>query len=297
MTHYNRKAKSTLGSYPMSNVVLSTMLALLVVGCFGLVILHIAGITKTIQENVKMQVYLHKTISEHDHIRIHQLLSKKAFVLKKNGHAQLRFIAKEDAAQAFIQETGEDFLQVLDDNPLRDVYVVSIAPKHQDMQQLQAIKCELETMRGIFEVDYAAGIVASINRNIVKVGIVLAIFALISPVVVSVLINNTIKLAVYSQRFLVRSMHLVGATAAFIRKPFLTRAVFIGCIAGTLANLLLILLLHTVNKQIEALARLQEPHQIFILLGLLFVLGILISFISTYRAINKYLNMSLDNLY
>ena len=297
MAHYNRRAKGTLGSYPMSNVVFSTMLALLVVGLFGLVMLHTASMAKAIQENVKIQVYLHKTISERESIRIHQLLSKKEFVLKKNGHAQLCFIAKEDAAQAFIKATGEDFLRVLDDNPLRDVYVVSIAPKYQGMQQLQAIKCELETLSGIFEVDYAVGFVASINRNIARVGIVLAIFSVIFPIVVSVLINNTIKLAVYSQRFLVRSMHLVGATAAFIRRPFLTRAVLIGCIAGTLANLLLVLLLHTTNKQIEALVRLQEPHQIFILLGLLLVLGILISFISTYRAINKYLNMSLDDLY
>ncbi len=297
MAHYKHKVPSKLGSYPMINVVFSTILALLVVGLFGLLLLHAARLTGIIKENVKIQIYLHKNIPEAENIRISQLLSKKDFVLKKNGHAQLKFLSKEDAAQAFIEATGEKILQVLDENPLRDVYVVNIAPSYQHKQQLQAIKLEIEAIRGVFEVDYAAGFVASVNRNIARSGSVLAIFSIILLVVVSVLIHNTIKLAVYSQRFLVRSMHLVGATAAFIRRPFLARAVLIGLIAGTIANILLILLLYSANRQIEELVKLQEPISIFILLGFILVLGVFISFLSTYRAINKYLNMSLDDLY
>ena len=218
-------------------------------------------------------------------------------MLQKNGHAQLRFITKEDAAQALLKETGESFLQVLDENPLRDVYVVSIAPHYQDKAQLQAIKSEVEAISGVFEVDYIEGFAASVNRNIARLGTVLATFAIILLIVVSVLINSTIKLAVYSQRFLIRSMNLVGATAAFIRRPFLARAVLIGLIAGTVANILLLLLLHYANRQLEALVKLQEPVYIFMLLGLILVLGVFISFIGTYRAINKYLNMPLDDLY
>jgi cell division transport system permease protein len=297
MAHYQRKGQSNLGNYPIVNVAFSTMLALLVVGLFGLLMLHAARLTAIIKENVKIQVYLHKTIAENESIRVGQLLSKKNFVLKKNGHAQLRFLSKEDAAQEFIKATGENFLQLLNDNPLRDVYLVHIAPKYQSGQQLQAIKREIETIAGVFEVDYVAGFVGAINNNMAMLGIVLATLATILLVVVSVLINNTIKLAIYSQRFLVRSMQLVGATATFIRKPFLARAVLIGLIAGTVANILLVLLLYAANRQIETLVRLQEPISIFMLLGLILVLGVLISFMGTYRAINKYLNMSLDDLY
>jgi len=253
--------------------------------------------TAIIRDNVKIQIYLHKNISESESIRINQLLNKKEFVRKKNGQAQLRFLSKEEAAQAFIKETGENFLQVLDENPLRDVYVVNIAPGYQDEQQLQAIKRDVETINGVFEVDYVAGFIASINRNIARLGTLLAVFSVILLVVVSVLINNTIKLAVYAQRFLIRSMQLVGATAGFIRRPFLARAVLIGLIAGTATNVLLILLLYAANRQIEAMVRLQDPIQIFTLLGLMPVLGVLISFIGTYKAINKYLNRSLDDLY
>ena len=281
----------------MINVVLSTMLALFVVGLFGLLMLHAASLTSLIRDNVTIQVYLHKKTPESESIRISRLLSKKKFVLKKNGHAQLRFISKEEAAQAFIKATGESFSQVLEENPLRDAYLINIAPNYQNKQQLQTIKHEIEAIKGVFEVDYVADFITSINRNMASLGSVLAVFSVILLVAASVLINNTIKLAVYSQRFLVRSMHLVGATAMFIRRPFLSRAVLIGLITGTIANILLILLLHTANRQIEELVRLQEPILIFILLGLILVLGVLVSFMGTYRAINKYLNMSLDDLY
>jgi cell division transport system permease protein len=297
MARYQRKGQSELGSYPIISVVFSATLALLVVGLFGLLVLHAARLTDIIKEDVKMQVYLHKNISETESIRISQLLSKEDFVFKKDGYAQLKFLAKEDAAQAFIKATGENFLQVLDENPLRDAYVINIAPSHQNKQQLQTIKSEVEAMSGVFEVDYVEGLVASINHNITKLGAVLVVLSAILLVIVGILINSTIKLAIYSQRFLVRSMQLVGATAAFIRSPFLTRAILIGLTAGTIANILLVLLLYVANKQIEALVKLQEPLQVFMLLGFILVLGVVISFMSTYRTINKYLNMSLDDLY
>ena len=297
MTHYENKRPHKLGSYPILNVVFSTMLALFVVGLFGLLLLHAAKLTRLIKENVQVQVYLNKNISESESIRISQLLGQKDFVLQKNGHAQVSLLTKEEAAQDFIRATGENFRQVLDENPLRDVYIVRVAPAYQSNAHLQAIKQELEALNGVFEVDYVADFVASINNNLAKAGTVLGFFALFLVLAVGVLIENTIKLALYSQRFLVRSMDLVGATAAFIRRPFLARAALIGLLSGTVASLLLLLLLHYANRQVEALARLQEPLLVFLLLGSLFVLGVLLSLAGTYRAINKYLRMSLDDLY
>ncbi len=267
------------------------MLALFVIGLFGLLLLHAARLTHLIRENVQIQVYLNKNISEAESIRISQLLSQKDFV------RHVSFTSREEVAQDFIQATGENLLEVLDENPLRDVYIVSIAPTHQGGAQLQAIRQELEALNGVFEVDYVADFVASVNRNLTRVGAVLGAFALVLLVAVVVLINNTIRLALYSQRFLIRSMNLVGATAAFIRKPFLARAVVIGLLASTLAGLLLLLLLHYANGQVEALVKLQDPLRIFALLAAIFVLGLLISVAGTYRAVNKYLRMSLDDLY
>ena len=297
MAQYAQQGKRKLGSFPITNVVFSTMLALLVVGLFGLLLLHTARLTSIIQENVTIQVYLHKDIPENESIRISQLLSKQDFVLKKDGHARLTFLSKEEAAQAFTQETGEDFLQVLNENPLRDAYILSIDPHYQSKEQLQAIKRDIENIGGVFEVDYTENLVASINKNIARAGLVLGVFAIILLLVVIVLINNTIKLATYSQRFLIRSMNLVGATAGFIRRPFLARAILIGLLAGTMADLFLLTLLHYANLQIGPLARLQDPSRIFMLLGFIPLLGVLISLIGTYQAINKYLRIPLDDLY
>mmetsp|Transcript_5418 Transcript_5418/g.12030 ORF Transcript_5418/g.12030 Transcript_5418/m.12030 type:complete len:298 (-) Transcript_5418:217-1110(-) len=297
MPYYNRQVTSRLGNYPIVNVVLSTTFALLALGLFGLLILHAARLTDIIKENVQVQVYLHKNVTENETIRIGQLLSRKDFVLKKNGRSQLKFLSKEDVAQAFIQTTGENFLKVLHENPLRDIYVVNIVPNNQHKQRLQAIKQELEAISGVFEVDYVISFIDSIHRNAAKLGMLLAIFATSLLVIVSILIGSTIKLAVYSQRFLIRSMQLVGAKVTFIRRPFLARSVLIGLIAGTIANILLILLLYAANRQVEELVKLQEPIQIFMLFGLILGLGVLVSFLGTYRAVNKYINRSLDDLY
>ena len=286
-----------LGSYPVLNVVFSIALALFIIGLFGLLLLHAARLTGAIREQVRIQVYLHKNITESERIKLRQLLSKKDFVFKKHSQAQIRFISREEATKDFLQATGEDFLQVLNDTPLRDVYWIRIDPDYQSQDCLQAIKSELEAMTGVFEVDFIQDFVASINRNITRVGTILGAFAIILLVAVSALINNTIKLALYSQRFLVRSMKLVGATASFVRKPFLVRAALIGLLSGTLANSILLLLLHYTNRHIPALVRLQEPLKIFSLLGALLALGVLISWVGTYRAINKHLGMSLDDLY
>lgn len=297
MIHYEKRETSKLGSYPSANVTFMTTLALLVAGLFGLLLLHTAKLTSIIQENVNVQVYLNKNISGNEHMKIRQLLSHQDFVLKKDGYSQLKFISKEEAAQTFTKETGEAFLQVLDENPLRDVYIMSIAPEYQSTPSLKTVKAEVEAIDGVFEADYVEGFASAASRNITRAGTILACFSVILLIIVIALINSTIRLALYSQRFLIRSMKLVGATAAFIRKPFLVRAILIGLIASTIANSFLLLSLHYANQHVEALTTLQDPVQVFVLLGTLTVLGIFISFTGTYKAVDKYLNMSLDDLY
>ncbi len=293
----HRPQKKRLGNYPIINVIFSITLALFFIGLFGLFVLHTEKLTTCIKENVEMQAYLDKNVSENQSIRIHQLLGKKKFVLKKNGRAQISFASKEDAAQEFITETGENFLPILEENPLRDAYVFNIDPNYQDAAWLQKIKAEIEHMQGVFEVNCLENFIASINNNMAKIGVLLALFSVILAFVVVMLIHNVIKLAMYSQRFLIRSMQLIGATAQFIRKPFMTKALFIGLIGGTIADMLLLSLLYYANLQMPALTKLQMPIQIFMLLALVMVLGVLISLTSTYCVMNKYLRMSLDDLY
>mgnify|MGYP007115600296 CR=1 FL=1 len=297
MKPYVDRPKSQLGSFPIANVIFSTMLALFVMGLFGLLLIHATKLTKTVQENVTVQVYLNKNITENDIVRMDQFLSQQAFVLKKNGAPQIMFISKNEAAETFIKETGEDFTEILKDNPLRDSYIVHIDSDYQATESLQAIKKDVSDIEGVFEVCYIENLVSTINKNVRQASIILVFFTIILLFAVIILINNTIKLALYSQRFLIRSMNLVGATASFIRKPFLIRSIVIGLLAGTIADVLLLSLLHYANLQIDALPTLQQPIKIFSLLACIPILGICITFMGTYQAINKYLYLSLENLH
>ena len=152
-------------------------------------------------------------------------------------------------------------------------------------------------MGGVFEVEYVENLVASINQNVTKIGLVLLGFAAILILIVIILINNTIKLALFSQRFLIRSMQLVGATSGFIRRPFLTRAAAYGVIAGLLAVGSLWLMIVQAYSRVEDLSLLNDPQKLFVLYGVIVSLGILLAVVSTYRAISRYLSMSLDDLY
>lgn len=291
------RKKKKLGSYPYASVIFSITLALFVIGLFGLLLLHTNKLTEVIKENIEIQVYLDKNITNNQRIQIQKTLSSKDYAAEKNEEVQISFISKEQAAKEFIEQTGEDFTAFLGENPLRDAYILRIAPEYHTAEKLKNIKAEIEKINGVFEVVYIESLVQSINENMAKIGIFLFGFAAILMIAVVMLINNTIKLALFSQRFLIRSMQLVGAKSSFIQKPFLLRASLHGILAGLLASALLYLLMHFANERIEDLAALQETDKILILFASLLLIGAFIGFSSTFRAINKYLKLSLDELY
>ncbi len=289
--------KKKLGSYPFVSVVFSITLALFVVGLFGMLIILTNKLTQNIQENVEMQVFLNKDLSKNEITKISKTLSSKDYVFEKDEVPQATIITKEEAAKQFIEETGEDFVSFLGDNPLRDVVVLKINPEYHPSDSLAEIKKEISGIRGVYEVSYIENLVNSINENLAKISVVLIGFSLILFIVVVILINNTIKLALFSQRFLIRSMQLVGATSGFIQKPFLVRASLYGFISGVFATVILGVLLYFANTKIEGLSDLQSNEKLLILAGIMLVLGTIVGFISTFAAIKKYLKLSLDELY
>lgn len=291
------KKKKKLGSYPYFSVIFSVTLALFVIGLFGLLILHANNLSQMIKENIEVQVYLNKYVSNNERIQLEKIIASKDYTLKENGIPTINYISKEEAAKQFIEDTGEDIIEFLGENPLRDVIVFKVDSKVQQNDLLPKVKEDLETLDGVYEVTYVENLVDSINRNVAKISLLLLGFAGLLLLTVTILINNTIKLALFSQRFLIRSMQLVGARPAFIKKPFLTRAIWYGILAGLFASIILYGVLMYFNNIIEGLSSLQELQQIAILFSALLVLGGIVGYFSTYRAINKYLKMSLDQLY
>lgn len=289
--------KKRLGSYPFISVIFSITLSLLVIGLFGLILIYSSALTKVIQENIEVQVYFDKHITENERIKINKTLAAKDYVLSKNGNPQIRQITKEEAANLFIQETGEDFVEFIGDNPLRDAMIIKIGADYQSPEAMSTIRKEIEEIRGVYEVSYVENLVESISKNLSKIALTLGGIASLLIIVVVILINNTIKLALFSQRFLIRSMQLVGATAGFIKMPFIKRALSYGVVAGLISSSILFGFINYANSRVEELAILHIDQQVYFLMLALVLVGLIVGFTSTYRAVNRYLKMSLDELY
>jgi cell division transport system permease protein len=292
---FTRKKK--LGSYPYFTVVFSITTALFVIGLCGLLILQAQRLSAIVRQNLEIQTYLDKDLSQEQKDILLLTLSKKPYVDRRNDSLQVMFISREEAAKKFIAQTGEDFSQLLGENPLRDAYTIKIKPNYYESAQMQRIKKDLENIPGVFEADYVANLVEDINRNIARIFLGLSIFGFTLLLTITILINNTIKLALFSQRFLIRSMQLVGATSGFIQRPFLLRAALQGLFSGLVASGLLVVLLQFANRNIEGLSLLQENEKIAILFAALMIMGCLIGLLSSYLSVNKYLNTSLNELY
>lgn len=291
---FNTKKKN-LGSYPYISVVLSITLALFVIGVFGALIIYSKELERLVRENVKIQVYLKNGITETQRGQLEKSIASKPFVSK--NHNAITFVSKDEAAKEFIIETGEDFKKFLGENPLRDAYLVKISEEFHDVENLKKIKAEVEKIGGVFEVYYVENVIDSINKNITKIGLILMGLVALLLFIVVLLINNTLRLALFSQRFLIRSMQLVGARSGFIQRPFLIRASIHGLVSGMLSTGLLISLLMFATKKVEDLSLIQNNDRLLILIGALMILGVLVAVVSTYRAVSKYLKLSLDELY
>lgn len=289
--------KKKLGSYPYVSVVLSITLALFVIGIFGILVIYSKELERVVQENVKIQVYLKNHLTDAQRTQVEKNLYSKNFLPKTNKDKAVQFVSKDEAAKQFIKETGEDFQKFLGENPLRDAFLVGVDPAYQDNASMLKIKTEVEAISGVFQVYYVENVIESVNKNVAKIGLVLIGIASILFITVVMLINNTLRLALFSQRFLIRSMQLVGARKWFIQQPFLLRASLHGLIAGAIASTLLITLISYANKHVEDLQLIQNNERLLLLAGSLILLGIVVALFSTQRAVSKYLKLSLDELY
>lgn len=290
-------SRKKLGSYPTVGVVISITLALFVIGLFGLLILYSVQMERVVRDNVKMQVYLNSNLTETQRLQVENKILSMNFVNKVGESKGIEFISKEDAAKKFIQETGEDFTKFMGDNPLKDAYLVGIDPSFHTTASIEKIKKELEKVNGVFQVSYVEDLIESINQNIRKISLILLGIASLLLLTVVLLINNTMRIALFSQRFLIRSMQLVGAKQWFIQRPFLLRAATLGLVGAFLSIAFLYAAIQYAQREIEDLALLHNQQQFIYLASSMLLAGLIIAVISSYLSIRKYLRLSLDELF
>ncbi len=288
--------KKKIGSYPNTMIVVSLTAALFLVGFCGLLVIQSRKLVSVIKQNLQITVFLEKDLGPSERDNLYKEIREKPFILQ-GVDSSVVFVSREQAAREFIEGTKEDFTTLLGENPLLDSYRVKVDEEYFNEEKLKAIQGQLERLKGVHEVVYHQDLADQINRNISKVYLVLAAFAIVMLIIIVILINNTIKLAIYSQRFLIRSMQLVGATDGFIQRPFLVHGALQGVVGGVLACIFLVILQQAAVRNIEGLVVLQEYSKLGILLLVVILLGVLVGLACTYQSLSRYLRISLDDLY
>lgn len=291
------RKKKKLGAFPTFSVVISLSLALIITGLLGVVALMGNNLTVMMKENIEVQVFLQRGISTQQKQELAAKMVAYPFLRSNNGRPDIQFISKDEAAKKLIAETGEDFVRLLGENPLRDAFVFKVDQAYAEPDSLKQIKASLEAEPHVFEVVYLESLVDLISKNITSAAIVLGGISMVFFFAALLLIRNTIRLAMYSQRFLVRSMQLVGASPWFIKKPFIYRASLLGLISGGVAILICGTLVEYAIQMVPELNALLNLEELSFLGILLLFLGGAMGAFSAQSAVNKYLKLSLDQLY
>ena len=271
--------------------IISITLVLFMLGLLGMLVLHAKKLSDYVKENIGFSIMIKEGVKEIDIFELQKKFDKKRFV------KSTEYITRERAAREFSDELGEDFVGFLGYNPLLPSIELRLNASYANPDSIQFIEKELQAFSGVKEVDYHRSLVDQINRNVNKISMVILGFSLILLLIAIALINNTIRLSVYAKRFLIRSMQLVGATQKFIQRPFLIKAALNGFLSGVIAIGLLLLLLYFTSQEIPELLELQDIRMFAILFALVILLGIVISWISTFFAVRKYVRMKTDSLY
>ena len=271
--------------------IISIALVLFVVGLAGLLLLNARKISRHVKENIGFTVFLHDGVKEVDMIRLQKSLDASTFV------KSTEYITKERAAEELKQDLGEDFVNFLGYNPLLPSIEVRLHADYANSDSIAKIEKSLMAFPEVKEVSYQKSLVEMVNKNIRKMSMVLFAFCGMLFLISLSLINNTIRLSVYSKRFIIKTMELVGATRAFVRAPFLIKSLGHALYSTIIAFILLGGVIWLINSQLPELSILYEIDTIAILFGGLMVLGIVMVWLSTWFAVNRYLRMKGNELY
>jgi cell division transport system permease protein len=271
--------------------IISISLVLLMVGLVGLLVLNGRNISKQVRENIGFNLILKSNIKEADIYQLQKILDAKEYVLSTD------YVSKEEAAIETEQLLGEDFVQFLGYNPLPPSIRLHLKAVWANPDSVSRIEQELQQYEPIEEVYYKKTLLYALNENIRQISLVIGSFSLLLLLISITLINNTIRLSVYSKRFIINTMQLVGATRGFIRRPFLYRSAANGIIGSFVALALLGTLIYISEEELQGTITLNDQKSLALLSLIVIFTGVFINWISTFFAVNKYLKIKTDKLY
>ncbi len=266
-------------------------MVLLMLGGLIMVLINAGKLSRYVRERIGFTLVLHEGLNEIDILRLQKLISSLYYV------KSAEYIDKETAAKELTEELGEDFTGFLGYNPLYSSIDVKLYAPYTKNDSLLIIEKDFLDFPQVKEVHYQKNLLSVINENVRKISLILLIVSGLMTVIFISLINNTIRISIYSERFIINTMQLTGATHSFIRKPFLYRSVTHGIIGAFIANIILMSPLFVFYKELEGIISANDIKMLATVCLMVILLGILISYLSALFAVNKFLKMKFDELF
>lgn len=285
-SYQNRRLRSSYFS-----VVISIALVLFMVGFLGLVLLKSSQVANHFKEEIVMTLFLKNETSKEQIKNLRNSLKKEEFV------SNILFIDKEEAAKFYAEDLGEDFIAYLGTNPLKNSIDIYLKPDFVTPLKMEQISKKFQKNSFVFEVSYDKTLVTFLTQNIQKVSFWLFIISSFFGLIALILINSSIRLSIYSKRFNIKTMQMVGATKRFIRKPFLWRSVKLGFLGAFISFLGLGIVIYYIDKKIPTLELLSDYSVMIYISSGIVIVAFIISWLSTFFATQRFLNLQTEELY
>ncbi len=273
------------------SVVISIALVLFLLGLLGLLVLNTKKVADYFKETISVGVYFKDNAKEVEMKQLEKSLSLADYT------KSIKFLSKEEAAETFSEDLGENFVEYLGENPLQNSIDLRLNADFVSAATVEEIATELSSKDFVDEVTYDKPLISLLNDNIKKISLWVLVISAIFTLIAVLLINSSIRLSVYAKRFTIKTMQMVGATKRFIRRPFVWKSVRLGMLGSVLALLGMGGVLYYSDRSFPELELLTEPVWLVVLFVSVFLIGILITWISTFFATQRFLNLKTDELY
>ncbi|MCD6012348.1 MAG: hypothetical protein K0Q79_2210 [Flavipsychrobacter sp.] len=282
----NKKGKPTY-----FNAIMGVALVLFLIGVLGWLLINGRALSRAFKEEMEINVDFHDNVTDASVQKMKSILDKQSFV--RNS----RIISKEEAIKMQNEVEGSNIVEFLGFNPLFTSISLKLHEEYVNKDSLAKIRQFVLQSNVVRDVTWPHVVVEQMNSNLRKIGIILGGISIVLLIVVIFLIDNTVRLAMFSNRFLIKTMQMVGATRSFITRPFDIRAFINGLISGVVSVVALWILMSFAHAQLPVLSLLNDPMLLTLLMSSMIILGIFISMFSTHRSVVKYLKMHVDDLY
>ena len=289
-TSFEKYQKRRLRSSYIS-VIISISLVLFLLGFLGLLVINTKKVANYFKEQAAITLFLN------NNVKLKGIKNLQASIDKEAYTRETQYISKEEAAEIYKKENGEDFMDFLGYNPLQNSIDIFVKADFVTPEKMAEIEAKYASNQFVSDVSYDKPLIGLLTKNVKRISFFILLFSGLASLIVVVLINSSIRLSVYAKRFTIKTMQMVGATKHYIRKPFIWRSVKLGIIGAIVALVELAIVVYYLNNNFPEFGFMNNPLELGILFGAVFIIGVTITWFSTFFATQRFLNLRTDELY